>query len=35
MPILPVLRKLRQKDWEFEVTLGYIARLFLKKKSFS
>jgi hypothetical protein len=31
MTIIPALRRLRQKDQEFEDSLGYITRLYLKK----
>jgi hypothetical protein len=32
MPIVPVLRRLRQEDLEFKVTLSYIEDLISKKK---
>jgi hypothetical protein len=31
-PILPALRRLRQEDWKFKDSLGYITRPCLKKK---
>jgi hypothetical protein len=31
MPAIPEFEKLRQEDVEFEVILGYITRLYLKK----
>jgi hypothetical protein len=30
-PVIPALRKLRQEDFKFKVTLGYIVRPCLKK----
>jgi hypothetical protein len=30
--VVPVLRKLRQKDYEFKANLGHIARSHLKNK---
>jgi hypothetical protein len=33
MPVIPALRRLGQEDWEFEVSLGYIARLSNNKKN--
>jgi hypothetical protein len=30
-PLIPALKKLREKDLEFEANLGYIGRLCLKK----
>jgi hypothetical protein len=41
MPVIPALGRLRQDDYKFPASLGYIARLFQKtkqnriKKSFS
>jgi hypothetical protein len=32
MPVIPALGRLRQKDWKFEVSMDYIARLWLKTK---
>jgi hypothetical protein len=32
MPVIPPLRRQKQKDHKFEVSLGYIARSCLKKK---
>jgi hypothetical protein len=29
MPVIPVLRKLRQKDFELQASLGYIAKSYL------
>jgi hypothetical protein len=34
MPIIPVPRRLRKEDANFEVSLGYVVRLCLKKKIF-
>jgi hypothetical protein len=31
MPAVPALRRLRQEDHKFKASLGYIARLYLKK----
>jgi hypothetical protein len=33
VPVTPALRRLRQKDHEFEVSLGYIARSCLEKQT--
>jgi hypothetical protein len=33
LPVIPPLRRLSQKDLEFEASLGYLARLCLKKKT--
>jgi hypothetical protein len=33
MPVIPALEKLREENLEFEVSLGYIVRCCLKKKS--
>jgi hypothetical protein len=33
MPGIPLLRKEKQEDHEFKVSLGYIARPYLKNKS--
>jgi hypothetical protein len=35
MPVIPVLRRLRQENCEFDVNLGNIVRLCLKKNNFS
>jgi hypothetical protein len=32
MPVIPAIKKLRQKDLEMESNLGYIMRPYLKKK---
>jgi hypothetical protein len=32
MPVIPALRRLRQKDYKFKANLGYIAEPCLKKK---
>jgi hypothetical protein len=32
IPVIPTLRRLKQKDLEFEVSLGYITTLTQKKK---
>jgi hypothetical protein len=32
MAVIPALGRLRQKDHEFQASLGYVARLHLKKK---
>jgi hypothetical protein len=32
MPVIPVLRRLRLEDCEFQENLGYITRTYLKKK---
>jgi hypothetical protein len=31
MPVIQALRRLKQKYHEFDVSLGYIARLYLRK----
>jgi hypothetical protein len=31
-PVIPALGRLRQEDWKFQVSLGYIARLNLKNR---
>jgi hypothetical protein len=31
MPVIPALRRLRQEDGEFKTSLGYTAKLCLKK----
>jgi hypothetical protein len=31
MPVIPVLRRLRQEDQEFKANLNYISRPYLKK----
>jgi hypothetical protein len=33
MPVIPVLRRLKQETHEFEATLGYIVRSCLKKNN--
>jgi hypothetical protein len=32
-PVIPVLGSLKQKDWQFETKMGYIARTRAKKKN--
>jgi hypothetical protein len=32
MPLIPALERLKQEDREFQVSLGYIVRLYLKKE---
>jgi hypothetical protein len=32
LPVIPALRRLRQKDHKFEAGLGYTMRPYLKKK---
>lgn len=32
MPIIPTFRRLRQEDCKFKVSLGYLARPYLKKQ---
>jgi hypothetical protein len=32
MPVISALRRLKQEDQEFEVSLGYIERFYLLKK---
>jgi hypothetical protein len=32
MPVIPALKKLRQEDWKFEVSLWHIVGLCLKKQ---
>jgi hypothetical protein len=31
-PIIPAFRRQRQEDYEFEISLGYVAKLSKKKK---